>query len=227
DGQAPPGGATVTLTSYDTGIVTLPATVTIPAGASSAKVTVTTAPVTVRTPVTLAATYRGTTVPFSLGVLANSSTTTDLSSVSIAPGGGAGPLPAEGTITLTAAAPPAGIVVSLTSSDTTAATVPATVSIPGGGTTASFAIATQKVAVDKSVTVSATYGSTTKTAALMVTAAIQSITTSTTPTLSGNPYLISGNIFVNFPLTINPGVTIKFAPGGGLTAYAPLNAQGT
>ncbi len=50
--------------------------------------------------------------------------------------------PSQGTVTLTGPAPAGGLVVSLTSSATNRATVPATITIPAGSTSANFAIQT-------------------------------------------------------------------------------------
>jgi hypothetical protein len=53
--------------------------------------------------------------------------------------------PATGTVTLTAAASAGGTQVALSSNDTAAATVPASVTVPAGSTSASFPITTNPV----------------------------------------------------------------------------------
>lgn len=73
-----------------------------------------------------------------------------------------------GTVRLTAPAPTGGAVVTLASSDTTTATVPATVTVPEGATSKTFTISTSTVSSDRTVTISATYAGITKTAALTV-----------------------------------------------------------
>lgn len=73
-----------------------------------------------------------------------------------------------GTVRLTAPAPAGGAVVSLTSSDTTVATVPATVTIAEGATSKDFTVTTRTVSSDHTVTISANYAGVTKTAALTV-----------------------------------------------------------
>ena len=55
----PSGGAVVSLSSSNTAVATVPASVTIAAGSTSATVTVTTSSVTANTPVTITATYNG------------------------------------------------------------------------------------------------------------------------------------------------------------------------
>jgi hypothetical protein len=58
-GKAPSGGAKVKLGSSNTAVATVPAMVTVPAGASSATFTVTTKPVSANTKVTISASYAG------------------------------------------------------------------------------------------------------------------------------------------------------------------------
>ena len=73
-----------------------------------------------------------------------------------------------GTVTLGSAAPSGGAVVTLSSSNTSVATVPPTVAVAEGSTTATFTVNTSAVTSSTSVTISATYG-TTQTATLTVT----------------------------------------------------------
>jgi hypothetical protein len=72
-----------------------------------------------------------------------------------------------GTATLNGAAPPSGAVVSLTSSNTTGAQVPASVTIPAGQRAATFTVTTGSVH-GTSATISGTYRGTTRTATLTV-----------------------------------------------------------
>jgi hypothetical protein len=69
DGPAPPGGALVLLASGNMGVMTVPATVVVPAGAIQATLVVTTRPVSTTTIVILTATYRGHTERAELTVL--------------------------------------------------------------------------------------------------------------------------------------------------------------
>jgi hypothetical protein len=73
-----------------------------------------------------------------------------------------------GTVTLSGPAPTGGAIVSLSSSDTTTAVLPSTVSIPAGGTSATFTVTTGVVTSTRSVTISAAYGGVTRTATLTV-----------------------------------------------------------
>jgi hypothetical protein len=65
---------------------------------------------------------------------------------------------ATGTVALTAAAPAGGVQVPLSSDDTAAATVPASVTVPAGSTSANFPITTSSVANPQSATIIGTAG---------------------------------------------------------------------
>lgn len=91
-----------------------------------------------------------------------------LSSVSLSSSSVRGGNSVTGTVRLTAAAPTGGAVVSLASSDTTVATVPSTVTVPAGATSATFTVSTRSVSSDRTVTISASYAGVTKTTTLTV-----------------------------------------------------------
>src|SRR5262249_59680845 len=73
------------------------------------------------------------------------SSTASLSTIRVTPKDVVGGAPSTGTATLTTAAPASGFVVSLSSDNTAAATVPPSVTVPAGATSASFPIATTVV----------------------------------------------------------------------------------
>lgn len=73
-----------------------------------------------------------------------------------------------GTVSLTAAAPSAGVVVALSSSSPSVATVPPSVTVPAGTSSASFTVSTTAVTDTQSVTVTATAGGATRSATLTV-----------------------------------------------------------
>jgi len=75
--------------------------------------------------------------------------------------------PATGTVTLDGFAPPAGAVVTL-SSNSPAATVPASVTVPAASSTATFAITTSSVASATPVTIGGSYSSGNQSATLTV-----------------------------------------------------------
>ena len=133
---------------------------------------------------------------------------TSLSSLTLNPSTVVGPSSSTGRVALTASAPSGGASVSLASSDTAVATVPATVTIPAGSSSTTFTVTTQGVASSRSVTISAVAG-VTRTATLTVTPA-------STSTLSA-PTLLSPASDARF----SPGQTIVFdwSDVSGATTY--------
>lgn len=175
---APTGGAVVTLTSSNTAVATVPASVTIAAGATSATFTVTTVAVGASTSVTITGVYNGTTRTATLTATPPAS----LSAVSVSPASVTGGTSSTGTATLTAAAPSGGAVVLLSSSNTAVATVPASVTIAAGATSATFTVTTSSVTASTSVTITATYNGVSRTTTLTVTPPAQTVTLTVTAT---------------------------------------------
>jgi uncharacterized protein (TIGR03437 family) len=85
-----------------------------------------------------------------------------LSAASVAGGG-----TVQGMVTLSIAAPPGGAVVAL-SSNSSAASVPATVTVPAGATSATFTVSTSTVGSNQAATITATYGGSSAQAMLAV-----------------------------------------------------------
>jgi hypothetical protein len=96
---------------------------------------------------------------------------TTITAWSISPASVVGGLPATGTLTISAAAPTGGTVVTLASADPATVSVPATVTVPAGSTSVPVAVTTSVVAVGATVQVSATLGTSTLTAPLAVSVA--------------------------------------------------------
>jgi outer membrane protein assembly factor BamB len=92
-----------------------------------------------------------------------------LKSLAVVPAQVRGGTAANGTVTLTAAAPAGGAVVKLTSSAPNVASVPPTVTVRAGTTSATFRVLTKLVFRTTAVTISSSYSSVTKTAPLTVT----------------------------------------------------------
>jgi hypothetical protein len=99
-----------------------------------------------------------------------------LSSLTLNPTSVIGGSPSQGTVTLTGAAPSGGAVVMLASSNGAVASVPSSVTIAAGATSASFTVTTTPVSVSTTVNISATYGGLTKTATLTVLPLVKSDT---------------------------------------------------
>ena len=92
-----------------------------------------------------------------------------LSSLSFSPSSVVGGSSSTGTASLNAPAPAGGSTVSLASGNTAIATVPATVMVPAGATSATFTAATKAVTSSMTINISAAYSGVTETGALTVT----------------------------------------------------------
>jgi hypothetical protein len=90
-----------------------------------------------------------------------------LASVAVSPTSVTGGGTPNGTVSLTAAAPSGGTVVTL-SDNSSAVSVPASVTVPAGATAATFAVSTSAVTSTTSVTITAGAGGVTRTATLTV-----------------------------------------------------------
>jgi len=97
-----------------------------------------------------------------------SSVSQSISSLTLSPTSVTSGNSATGTVALSGPAPSGGAVVSLSSSNPSAATVPSSVTVAAGATSATFAVTTSAVSAATPVTVSASYGGATQTATLTV-----------------------------------------------------------
>ncbi len=168
-GPSPAGGTAVTLqisNDFSVNAATIPASVTVPAGASSATFPVTTRPPPDSdTPVTVSAGIAGTS--YASGVV--TVIAPGLQSVTVSAGSVAGGSSVTGTARLNTAAPAGGAVVQLISSNTAAATVPASVTVPAGATSATFTVSTLSQSSTTTVAVGGIYAGATRAALLGVT----------------------------------------------------------
>jgi hypothetical protein len=92
-----------------------------------------------------------------------------LSAITLNPTSVKGGLTSTGIVTLSAPAPSGGAVITLLSSNPNVATVPASIIVPAGATSAGFSVTTSRVTRLTSVVISATYNNTTLSATLKVT----------------------------------------------------------
>ena len=161
---APAGGTPVTIASSKPGVASAPATVTVPAGASTATFAVSTTPVTNGTAVVLSATSTGAAPRTATLTVTLPSTAALALSASAVTGGGS----VDATVTLTGPAPAGGIVVMLRSSRPAQATVPPSVTVAAGQTSATFTVTTTPVSANTSALISATYRGATKNATLTI-----------------------------------------------------------
>jgi len=162
---APATGAQVALASNQPAVL-VPASVGIGAGAISATFPITTGAVTSATTASVTATYAGVSRSASLTVQPAAPAT--LATLALQPPKVAGGTRATGSIALTAPAPAGGLVVTLASSNTSYATLPASVTIAAAASSATFPIDTATTRKNRSVTISATTSTRTLKATLTV-----------------------------------------------------------
>ncbi|RMH08524.1 MAG: peptidase S8 [Armatimonadetes bacterium] len=163
---APSGGFVVNLSSSNPSVASVPSSVTVPAGATSANFTVSTATVSSSTSVTITASAGGVSRTTTLTVNPPSSSVS-LQSLTISPTSVWGGSSATGTVRLSGPAPAGGVTVQLRSSSSRA-TVPSTVTVPAGATSASFTIRTTSAFSITTVTITATYNGVAHSAQLTV-----------------------------------------------------------
>src|SRR6185436_5358893 len=189
--SAPQSGNTVVSlsTPAPTTVATMPSSVTVPAGATSATFTVVTKPVSSQFNMNIFADLAGSPGKQALLIITAGSSPPPpsgptLSALSVSPSSVVGGNPSTGTVTLTAAAPSGGAVVSL-SDNSTATSVPASVTVAAGSTSASFTITTTSVTASTSSTISGTFGGVTRSAPMMVNPAASGQTATLTVSASG------------------------------------------
>ena len=162
-GPAPSGGVVVTLSSSGPAAV-VPATVTVPAGQSSVAFTVTTSVVTASQTVTITAIYAGVTQTADLTINIQAVTLASLSLSSSSVTGGTSVI---GTVRLSSPAQTGGAVVTLRTSGS-GASVPSSVTVAAGLSSATFTITTSAVTSSQNVTITASFGSGSQTATLTI-----------------------------------------------------------
>jgi hypothetical protein len=145
----------------------VPASVMVPAGATSANFAVATHPGSGTVSVSLSATLNGTTL-FSVITVDPAPAETSLSGLSLNPATVVGGTSSTGTVTLTAPAASGGTVVSLSDNSATAVT-PSSVTVPAGATSASFTVTTSAVSSNQTATVTASLGTATRSTSLTIT----------------------------------------------------------
>ena len=214
--NAPTGGATVTLTSSNAGAATVPATVLVPAGASSATFTVTSLVVSTATNVTIGGAFNASSASGTLMVNPFAVNSVTLSPSSVIGGFGN----STGTVTIGSAAPAGGLVVNLSSNNTGGATVPATVTVTEGATSATFTVTSQVVTSVVSPTISAASGGASASAVLTVNPVTVSTVTLGQSTIVGGTGSVSGTVTLNMAAP-SGGVTVSLSSSTTSAATVP------
>jgi FG-GAP-like repeat len=202
---APSGGAVVTLSSSNTSAATVPASVTVPAGAFSATFTVSTASVTASTSLTITGAFGGVTRSATLTVTPPPPPIGP-ASLGVSPATIEGGNPVTGTVFLSVGAPAGGLVVSLSSSNTAAATVPATMIVHGGLSSGTFPVSTLAGPTTRTTTITASANGVSRTADLTVTPSAAAALSA----VSVNPASVTGGASSQGTVTLTSA-----APAGG------------
>ncbi len=230
---APTGGTIVTL-STSSQDAQVPATVTVPAGQTSAPFMITTSGVFNTEYVSVNATLGNKTVSSGFGI----GPSAVMHYVVINPGTVIGGTSTTGSVYLNGPAPIGGAVVSLTSSDPSAQ-VPATVTIPAGSTNAPFTITSTAVAINTLLSVTATLNGKSANYGLLVCAPqLAKISVPQTTLVGGTSELLT--VTLNGPApaggyVVTLGSTSPFAttpgtltiPAGATSAQVTLASQVT
>jgi hypothetical protein len=160
--------------------VSVPTTVTIPEGATTATFQVTTVPVRKTESAMIQASAAGVKVSANITVTAIS-----VVSVGLNPATVVGGLNSTATLTLNGVAPVGGTTIQLYAGNA-AATVPVSVVVPGGSKTVTFPVTTVPVAANTAVVIAAKYLGVTKSATLTVAApTVSTVTLAPTSVVGG------------------------------------------
>ena len=204
-GAAAPAGGLIIGLSSNQSFATVPTSVTVSGGATSASFNVSTHAVAASGLAVLSATLAGQSASASLFVLSPS-----VLSVNVTPSTVFGSQQAVGTVTLNAAAPTGGLTVQL-SSNQTFAPVPASVTVAHGATQATFSIYTTPVLSNGLATITAGAGGLSTTCQLSVLApAVVTLTATPNPVVGG--YAVTGAVAISVA-----------APSGGWTIAMSSN----
>jgi hypothetical protein len=197
---APPGGTTVSLSSSDPATAQVPPSVQVGAGNSANSFTVTTsASVTSFQSVQITAQSGAGMKSQWISVYPNPNSVA-LSSITPSVSGTTGGNSIPATLFLSGNAPAGGARVTLSSSNTAAAQVPASVTIPAGQGWANFTITTSPVSADTQATITGTYGATQTAIITVMAGAAASNTGLLSPTAHAAASAGDGNGF-----EVNPG----------------------
>jgi uncharacterized protein (TIGR03790 family) len=208
-----PATVSIALKADQPALATVPSSVSIAAGQTTASFPIQTSVVTMDSPVLLSAVFGSTILTNTLIPQAL------LAGVGVSPGTVTAGSPATGTVFLNFNAPAGGIVVGL-SSNSSAASVPATVPVPAGMTSATFNITTSSNSGGTTVTISALYAGATATATLIIGTPVLPVISGVTATA-----ITSSGATINW--TTNLASTSQVAYGLTNGGYTSMSALGT
>lgn len=202
-------GDTFTLASSNPSVASVPATATVPFLGTSVDFTINTVPVASNTNVSINAKFKGIVLQKTVTVAAPL-----ISAVLVSPNSVFGGQTSGATVTLTGKTATGGKVVTLSSSLTSAATVPASITVPAGAQSKNFTVTTFPVSANKGVVISATTGAVTKTAFMAVNAAwMTSFTVAPGSVKGGNPATVTAKLNGKAPTGGTSIQLVSGAPG--------------
>jgi len=161
--DAPTGGWLVKISTTNTNLVSVPSSVLVLAGATSAKFEITAKQPTLTSTVTVEVTDGNSTASESLKIEVDS-----ILSLTLSPSSVVGGANSTGIVKLKTSAPPGGWSVKLTSANSGVAKVPQTVLVPAGSSSVSFKITTEKVTATSEIAISVSDGASSSGATLTV-----------------------------------------------------------
>jgi len=145
------------------------------------------------------------------------------SSLTLNPATVVGGSSSQGTVTLTGAAPTGGATVTLSSSNTAVAQVPANVVVAAGATSATFTITTSAVTTATSATISASYGSFSPSASLTVAHGLPTVTSLTlSPTSVSGGNTSTATVTLSGP-ALTGGATVTLTSSNSAVAQVPAS----
>lgn len=227
------GGEVVTFTNSHPGVINMPANVTVPAGSSTVTFTVSSNPVSSATMVTLTATHGVFTRE--LIVVVHPIT---IRSVTLDPNNVVGGTSSTGTVVFDPPIPDSGATINLSSSNPAVASVPATIKVPGGATSANFTVTTTPTSSTQNARITASFGTSSAFADLTVqTPSLFSFVVNPRTVQGGNS--TTGTVTLNGPapaggavvtlVSLNPSVvqvpSTVTVPAGATTANFTINTS--
>lgn len=215
-GAAPSGGRVVALAS-NKAAASVPASVTVPAGSTSASFAIATGAVTTQQQATISATLNGA-VQAVLVVNPPATSPVSVSALTVNPSSVTGGATATATVTLSANAPTGGVSVALASSSTSVATLPTSVSIAAGARTANVTVQTFAVTSSRVVTLTATLNGSRQATLTVNPAATEA---RSVQSLSISPSTVIGGSSAIGTVTLSGA-----APAGGATVALSSNTSG-
>lgn len=210
---APSTGLSITLSSTDSSVASVPATVDILGGATSATFDIMTFVTPVDRVVSISA-VASTAVQDSetLVVL-----TPGIVSIVVDPSTVTGPDTSIGTVTLSAAAPAGGLAVAIVGTPSSVVILPSVVTVDEGETSVSFNIGTTAVNNDTDVTITASIGSSVNSTTLTVRSPIVAGITFSPPRIIGGGIAV-GTIILDQPAPAG-GTTVNVASDDAVLAF--------